>query len=98
MTETNMRKYLIIALAILVGYLILLWLTWLGQKTARGEIILQYRHIIAAFAGLIVMVCGLLLLESGAGTTDARYQPPQNLNGVIAPGQFVPKAQSPGDR
>ena len=93
-----MRKYLIIALAILVGYLILLWLTWLSQKTARGEIILQYRHIIAAFAAVTVMVCGLLLLESGAGTTDTRYQPPQYLNGVIAPGQFVPQAQSSGDK
>ena len=92
-----MRKYLIIGLAILIGYLILLGLTWLGRKTARGEIILQYRHIIAAFAAIIVMVCGLLLLESGAGTTDTRYQPPQNLNGIIAPGQFVPQVQSSGD-
>ena len=93
-----MRKYLIIGLAILIGYLILLGLTWLGRKTARGEIILQYRHIIAAFAAIIVMVCGLLLLESGAGTTDTRYQPPQNLNGIIAPGQFVPQVQSSGDK
>ena len=93
-----MRKYLIFALAILVGYIILLGLTWLGQKTARGEIILQYRHIIAALAAIIVMVFGLLLLESGAGRTDTRYQPPQNLNGVIAPGQFVPQAQSSGEK
>ena len=93
-----MRKYLIMGLAILVGYLILLGLTWLGRKTARGEIILQYRHIIAAFAAIVVMVCGLLLLESGAGTTDTRYQPPQNLNGIIAPGQFVPQVQSSGDK
>ena len=92
-----MRKYLIMGLAILVGYLILLGLTWLGRKTARGEIILQYRHVIAAFAAIIVMMCGLLLLERGAGTTDTRYQPPQNLNGIIAPGQFVPQVQSSGD-
>ena len=93
-----MRNYLIMGLAILVGYLILLGLTWLGRKTARGEIILQYRHIIAAFAAIVVMVCGLLLLESGAGTTDTRYQPPQNLNGIIAPGQFVPQVQSSGEK
>lgn len=89
-----MRKYLIIALAILVGYVALLGLSWLGGKTARGEIVLRYRHIIAAFVAVIVMVCGLLLLEIGAGETDTRYQPPQNQNGVIVPGQFVPKTQT----
>ena len=90
-----MRKYLIIALAVLVGYLILLGLNWLGGKTARGEIVLRYRHIIAAFVAVIVMVCGLLMLEIGAGETDTRYQPTQNQNGVIVPGQFVPKTQTP---
>jgi hypothetical protein len=44
---------------------------------------------------VIVMVCGLLMLEIGAGETDTRYQPPQNQNGVIVPGQFVPKTQTP---
>ena len=56
---------------------------------------LHYRHIIAAFVAVIVMVCGLLMLEIGAGETDTRYQPPQNHNGVIVPGQFVPKTQTP---
>ena len=78
-----------------IGYLVLLGLNWLGGKTARGEIVLRYRHIIAAFVAVIVMVCGLLMLEIGAGETDTRYQPPQNQNGVIVPGQFVPKTQTP---
>jgi hypothetical protein len=90
-----MRKYLIIALSILVGYLVLLGLSWLGGKAARGEIVLRYRHIISAFVTVIVMVCGLLMFEIGAGETDTRYQPPQNQNGVIVPGQFVPKTQTP---
>ncbi|MDG1030500.1 MAG: hypothetical protein P8P76_06690 [Alphaproteobacteria bacterium] len=90
-----MRKYLIIALAILVGYLVLLGLSWLGGKTARGEIVLRYRYIVAAFVAVIVMVCGLSMLEIGAGETDMRYQPPQNQNGVIVLGQFVPKTQTP---
>ena len=86
-----MRKYLIIAIAILAGLLVLVLLTKLAGRHMRGEAIMPYRYVIAGAVTIAVMLAGGLLLETGSGSPDMAYQPAQIIDGEIRPGQFNEK-------
>ncbi len=83
-----MRKYLIIAIAILAGLLVLVLLTKLAGRHMRGKAIMPYRYVIAGAVTIAVMLAGGLLLETGSGSPSMRYQPAQIVDGKIQPGQF----------
>ncbi len=83
-----MRMYFIIALALLAGLVVFALLTKMAGRHLSGESVLSWRAVLAALAGLIVLVGGGLLLEQGAGRPDMDYQPPRIEDGVIKPGQF----------
>ena len=83
-----MRKYLIIAIAILAGLLVLVLLTKLAGRHMRGEAIMPYRYVIAGAVTIAVMLAGGLLLETGSGSPSMRYQPALIVDGKIQPGQF----------
>ena len=83
-----MRKYLIIAIAILAGLLVLVLLTKLAGRHMRGEAIMPYRYVIAGAVTIAVMLAGGLLLETGSGSPSMRYQPAHIVDGKIQPGQF----------
>ena len=83
-----MWKYLIIAIAMLAGLLVLVLLTKLAGRHMRGEAIMPYRYVIAGAVTIAVMLAGGLLLETGSGSPSMRYLPAQIVDGKIQPGQF----------
>jgi len=83
-----LRVYLIIAIAILAGLLVLALLTKLAGRHMRGEALMPYRYIVAGATIVGVMLAGGLLLETGSGSPEMRYQPPYIEDGKIKPGGF----------
>lgn len=86
-----MRKYLIIAIAILAAFLVLGMLARLYPQRTEGGFVLQNRHIIAALVGLIVFIGAAILLDIGADDSSTVYRPAYSENGIVQPGQFIPK-------
>ena len=86
-----MQRYLIIAIAILVGLLVLVLLSKMAGRHMRGEAVMPFRHLIAGAVMIAVMVAGGIWLETGSGSPDMAYQPAQIIDGEIRPGQFNEK-------
>ena len=84
-----MKRYLIIAIALIVGILVALLLARLSANRKPDDPLVSYRLIISAAASLITLVALSLMLEIGTGTPDLDYQPPRVENGELIPGQFV---------
>ena len=84
-----LRVYFIAIIAVLAGLLMLALLMRLGQRHARGSILIAWRHVISAAVGVIVFLGAALLLEvGGTGQPGTDYQPPRIEGGKIKPGQF----------
>ena len=84
-----LRVYLITIIAILAGLLVLTLLMRLGRRHAQGSVLIAWRHVISAAAGVIVFLGAALLLEiGGTGQPGTDYQPPRIEGGKIEPGQF----------
>lgn len=90
-----MRRYLIIAIAILAAILVMsLIKAWQArQARLRGEELppsagIGFPHIIGALVGLVVFFAGAVLLESGAADPDGKYQPATLKDGKITSGGF----------
>jgi hypothetical protein len=83
-----LRKYLIIAVAILAGLLVLALLTRMAGRHIRGEAITPYRYVIAGAVSIAVLLAGGLLLETGSGAPEMSYQPAYIEGGQIKPGKF----------
>ena len=83
-----MQKYLIIAAALLAGFLVLVLMAKMAGRHMRGEAIMPYRYVVAGAVTIAVMLAGGLFLETGSGSPDMRYQPAYIENGKIKPGQF----------
>ena len=91
-----MRRYIIIAIAILAAILVMsLIKAWQARRAgARGEEVksgadIGFEHIIGALVGLAVFFAGVVFLESGASKPGAKYQPAQLRDGRISPGNFT---------
>jgi hypothetical protein len=86
-----LQRYLIIAIAILAGWLVLVLLSKMAGRHIRGEAIMPFRYLIAGAVMIAVMLAGGIWLETGSGSPDMGYQPAQIIDGKIQPGQFNEK-------
>ena len=90
-----MRRYLIIAIAILAAILVMSLVKWWQARRARarGEAVkpsagIEISHVIGALVGLAVFFVGAVFLESGASKPGTTYQPAQIKDGKISAGGF----------
>ena len=90
-----MRRYLIIAIAILAAILVMSLVKWWQARRARarGETVtpsagIEISHVIGALVGLAVFFAGAVLLETGASKPGTTYQPAQINDGKISAGGF----------
>ena len=86
-----MQRYLIIAIAILAGLLVLVLLSKMAGRNMRGEAVMPFRHLIAGAVTIAVMVAGGIWMETGSGRPHMAYQPAQIIDVEIRPGQFNEK-------
>ena len=91
-----MRRYIILATAILAAILVMsLIKAWQARRAkARGEEVksgagIGLEHIIGALVGLAVLFAGILFLESDASKPGMTYQPAQIKDGKISSGDFT---------
>jgi len=89
-----MRRYLIIATAILAAILVMsLVKAWQNRRAhLRGEEpdiqLIGLPAVVGALAGLAGFFVGAVLLERGAAGPPEKYQPAQIKDGKIVPGGF----------
>jgi len=90
-----MRRYLIIAIALMAAILVmsLVKLIQARRARARGEIPhrtsgIDLSHVIGALVGLAVFFMGAVLLERGAAGPGADYRPATLKDGKITSGDF----------
>ena len=90
-----MRRYLIIAIAIMAAILVMSLVKMIQARRAkaRGEIPhktsgIDMSHVIGALVGLAVFFIGAVLLESGAAGPGSDYQPASLKDGKITSGDF----------
>lgn len=85
-----MSRYLVIALAILVGGLIGLWLLR-REKAGETTLVEEGRKpsLWPWIAGLVVLLAGLMMLVSHERSNpESSYAPAQIKDGEITPGEF----------
>ena len=75
-----MKRYLLIAAAFVLAYLVYQAVLWYARRRPEGED--------AVRAKTMAPIIGLFLLEKGAGTPDGNYKPAQLIDGKIQPGNF----------
>ena len=89
-----MRRYLIIAIAILAAILVMsLVKLWQDRRArARGEKIdtqlIGLPAVVGALAGIAVFFIGVAMLELGSAAPAGQYQPAQIKDGKVVPGGF----------
>ena len=90
-----MRRYLLIAAAIVIAYLVYQAILWYVRRrsteegAARGA---SWAPLASIAVGVLVLILGLIFLESGAGTPADSYRPAQLIDGQIQPGNFSDQA------
>jgi len=96
-----MRRYIILATAILAAILVMsLIKAWQARRArARGEDAasgagIGFEHIAGALVGLAVFFAGVVFLESGASKPGTKYQPAQLKDGQISSGNFNTPAET----
>ena len=89
-----MRRYIIIAIAILAAILVMsLVKLWQDRRArARGEEIntqlIGLPAVVGGAAGLAVFFLGVMMLEHGSAAPAGEYQPAQIKDGKVLPGAF----------
>ncbi len=86
-----MKRYLLIAAAVVLAYLVYQAVLWYARRRPSDEEASRAKSmapIIGALAGLLALMAGLFMLETGAGTPDGQYKPAQLIDGKIQPGNF----------
>lgn len=96
-----MRRYIILATAILAAILVMsLIKAWQARRAkARGEELeasggIGMEHIVGALVGLAVFFTGVVFLESNASKPGTKYQPAQIKDGQISSGDFTAPRQN----
>lgn len=91
-----MRRYLIIAIAVLAAILVmsLVKIIQARRAKARGEIPhktagIDLSHVIGGLVGLAVFFFGAVLLETGASNPGSTYKPAELKDGKISSGRFT---------
>ena len=83
-----MRRYLIIAIAILLGLITLVVIDKMaGKGEKEGGI--RIAHIAGALVALITLGVGLFLLETSAAPPSGQYVPAKLIDGEIQKPEFV---------
>ena len=83
-----MRRYLIIAIAILLGLITLIIIDKMaGKDEKEGGI--RLAHIAGAVVALITLGVGLYLLETSAASPSGQYVPAKIIDGEIVKPEFV---------
>lgn len=83
-----MRRYLIIAIAILLGLITLVIIDKMaGKDEKEGGI--RLAHIAGAFVALITLGVGLYLLETSAAPPSGQYVPAKIIDGQIQKPEFI---------
>ena len=89
-----MRRYIIIAIAVLAAILVMsLVKLWQDRRArARGEEVdtqlIGLPAVVGALAGLAVFFIGVVMLERGSAAPAGQYQPAQIKDGRVVPGEF----------
>lgn len=90
-----MRRYIIIAIAIMAAILVMSLVKAIQARRAkaRGEIPhktagIDMSHVIGALVGLAVFFLGAVMLETGASGPGATYKPAVLKDGKISSGGF----------
>ena len=90
-----MRRYLIIAIAIMAAIWVMSLVKMIQARRARarGEIPhktsgIDMSHVIGALVGLAVFFAGAVLLEGGAAGPGSDYKPATLKDGKITSGDF----------
>jgi len=90
-----MRRYIIIATAIMAAILVMSLIKWWQARraAARGEtpeptVGVGMSHIVGALVGLAVFFAAAVFLETGASKPGMKYQPAQIKDGRISAGEF----------
>ena len=91
-----MRRYLIIAIAIMAAILVmsLVKVIQARRSRARGEIPhktagIDMSHVIGGLVGLAVFFLGAVMLETGASGPGSTYKPAELKDGRISSGRFT---------
>ncbi|MGC6453794.1 MAG: hypothetical protein ACON31_07790 [Candidatus Puniceispirillaceae bacterium] len=91
-----MRRYLIIAIAVMAAILVMSLVKAIQARRARarGEIPhktsgIDVSHVIGALVGLAVFFLGAVLLETGAAGPGSDYRPAMLKDGKITSGDFT---------
>lgn len=90
-----MRRYLLIAAAIVIAYLVYQAIIWYARRraTEAGETpVSSWAPLASVGVGVLVLIAGLFFLESGAGSPADSYRPAQLIDGQIQPGNFSEQA------
>ena len=83
-----MRRYLIIAIAILLGLITLIVIDKMaGKEEKEGGI--RLAHIAGAVVAFITLGVGLFLLETSAAPPTRQYVPAQLIDGEIKQPEFI---------
>ena len=86
-----MKRYLIIAIAILAGLIAFAIIDKLSKGQHGG---VKMSHIIGATVSLITLAIGLFLLEVGAAAPGADYVPAKLIDGQVVQPEFItPKSE-----
>lgn len=83
-----MRRYLIIAIAILLGLITLVIIDKMASKK-ENEGGIRIAHIAGALVALITLGVGLFWLETSASSPDGQYVPAKIIDGKIVKPEFV---------
>lgn len=83
-----MRRYLIIAIAILLGLITLVIIDKMAAKDEK-EGGIRLAHIAGAFVALITLGVGLYLLETSAAPPSGQYVPAKIVDGEIQKPEFI---------
>ena len=83
-----MRRYLIIAIAILLGLITLVIIDKMAAKDEK-EGGIRLAHIAGAFVALITLGVGLYLLETSAAPPSGQYVPAKIIDGEIQKPEFI---------
>lgn len=85
-----MKRYLIIAIAILAGLLTMAIINRLaGDTSEKGGI--QKGHIIGGIVSFVALMLGLFMVEMGAAAPSSDYVPAKLIDGKIVAPEFVDK-------
>ena len=85
-----MRRYLIIALAALVAFLVFITVFFLLKKVSKKNSVF-YATLSGLITFIAIFLTCFLFLERDSSDIDLKYSPPKYTNGKVLDGKFDKK-------